>query len=299
MLKLKDFRPTPAEKLWLQAIYDNGGIPDPQTFKVKFHDKLPKDFDYRNLHSAFIWDNRLNVLGIWLLNPKDKIFENLDKVIKAIRAEIRNKPKLESITAVKVSELTGISVENSKEALGCLGHFGGFWSSAHNSNPDAGFGHETIGFGGTDHIDAYLNYTDIRTLLEKTWDKFRIDLYIRPDEAKTKTETDKPCLCYTKLCHSVFYGDEIWSFHGNAAQVVQILIRAFLTGLKEVNIKDIHNSTPEEIESQQLSQIFKRADKNEDWKKLVVEGRVKGFYRINPEYLKNGVSEIDLTPKKV
>ena len=291
MIQFKDLKLTDAESLWLKAIYENGGIPEPKVFKVKLYDQLPKNFDYTNLHRAFLWDNRLNILGIWLVNPKDETFENVDKVIKAIRAEILKNPKIENITAQKVSELTGISVQNSKEALGRLGTFGGYWSSASNTGTD--FGYETIGFSGDGHIDVYLNYQDLPTLLEEIWKKYRLDLYIRPESAPQPQ--GKTQLCFTKLGHTVIFGKEKWMFHSNAAQVVRILIRAVQQGIPQVHIEEIHSSLPKEIQSQSLSQIFKKREKDAAWKKLVIPGSGKGFWQINPQYLENGVREIDLT----
>jgi hypothetical protein len=293
MLAFRDLKLTNAETLWLKAIYENGGIPDPNTFKVKFHDQLSAGFNFQALDRTFLWDNRLNIFGIWISNPEDKLIKNLDRVIKSIRTKIEENPKLASITAEEVSKLTGISVIDAELTLGHLGHHPGFWSSARGKGPE--YGQELIEFSGSDHIDSYLNYKDIPTLLEQTWAKFRMDLYIRPDQ-ETPQDKEKPPLCHTKLCNSIFIGEEIWSFHTNAAQVVRVLIEAHKNGFKEIHIDEIHASLPKEIESQSLSQIFKRADGNTAWKKLVIQGPSgKGFYQINPAYLQNGVREISLT----
>jgi hypothetical protein len=97
---------------------------------------------------------------------------------------IQKNPKLQSITAEEISTLTGISVKTAKGTLGHLGHHPGFWSSARGTGGE--FGQEVIGFSGDAHIDVYLNYKDISSLLEETWEKFRMDLYIRPDQANLK-----------------------------------------------------------------------------------------------------------------
>ena len=290
MLRLQDLQLTPPEKLWLQAIYDNGGIPDHQTFKVKFHGQLPKEFNQANLNRTFLWgESRLNVFGTWLLNPKDELFGNLDRVIKVIADEIRKNPKFESITAQRVSEITGIPVEKSEVVLGHLGHLGGFLTTANGS--DGGFGYKSIGFSGTGHIDAYLNYTDTLTLLEEVWKRYRQDLYIRPEIIR---ETGETRLCYSKLCHVVVFGKKKWSFHTNAAKVVRILVETYKRGLPEIHIDEIHSYLPKEIQSDSLSQIFK-SHKGESWKELVITGPSgKGFWQLNPKYLEKGVEEIDL-----
>ena len=290
MLRLQDLQLTPPEKLWLQAVYDNGGIPDPQTFKVKFHGQLPKEFNYTNLNRAFLWgESPLNVFGIWLLNPNDELFGNLDKTIKTIAAEIRKNPKFVSINAEKVSELTGIQVEKVKEVLGHLGQLGGFLTGATGSGN--GFGIEAISFSGAGYIDAYLNYTDTLTLLEEVWKRYRQDLYIRPEIIR---ETGETRLCYSKLCHVVVFGKKKWSFHTNAAKVVRILVQTYKRGLPEIHIDEIHGYLPKEIQSDSLSQIFK-SHKGESWKELVITGiSGKGFWQLNPKYLEKGVEEIDL-----
>ena len=140
-----------------------------------------------------------------------------------------------------------------------------------------------------------MNYKDIPTLLEEIWSKFRMDLYIRPEQTEITSKKDKQQLCHTTLCNSVFFGDEIWSFYPNAAQVVKVLIDAHKKGFKEIHINEIHGCLPKEIESQSLSQIFKRTDKNTAWKKLVINGPSgKSFYQITPKYLKSGVKEMIL-----
>ena len=293
VLLFKNLNLSKAESLWLKAVYENNGIPDPKTFKVKFHGQLPEGFNFQALDRTFLWDNRLNIFGIWISNPKDKLFKYLDKVIKAIKAKIRENPNLEFISVEELSKLTGISVSDTKLTLGHLGHHPGFSLSGSGKGDE--FGYDLIGFSGIDYLDGYLDYKDIPTLLEQTWAKFRMDLYIRPDQEPDQ-DKDKPQLCHTKLCNSIFFGEEIWSFHSNSAQVVRVLIEAHKKGFKEIHMDQIHASLPKEIESQSLSQIFKRADGNTAWKKLVIQGPSgKGFYRINPDYLQNGVREISLS----
>lgn len=297
MILFKDLKLTKSEILWIKTIYENNGVPNPQAFKVELFGKIPEGFEFNNLHRTFLWDNHLNMFGIWLINPKDPIFTLMDKVIKSIGEKFKKDPEMNSITAKEVTKLTKTPINDSENALGYLGQHGGFWSGGSNSK-GAVFGFEEISFSKDgSNADAYLHYKDIPTLLEQTWAKFRLDLYIRPNEAETTEEQDKPKLRHTSLCNSVIYGKEIWTFHNNSAQVVQVLIKSYLNGLPDLSIREIHNNLPKEIESQSLSHIFKRADKNEDWKKLIVDGPSgKGFYRINPDYLNNGIIEIDLKP---
>ena len=172
-LKLKDF-----ELLWLKAIYENGGIPDANTFKVKLFGKLPIGFNYTNIHRTFLSDNWLNLFGLWVLNSENKVFKNLDLTIRAIKAEIQNNPKLNSISSLRISNLTGISIEEAKETLGNLVQHPGFWSSGSGAEK----GMDVIGFSGDAYIDLYLNYKDVPTLLGETWEKFGLSSYIRPPE---------------------------------------------------------------------------------------------------------------------
>ncbi len=292
MLFLKDLKLSKPEMLWLKAIYANEGVPDPATFKVNLYGEIPAGFKYENLHRAFVTDNLLNLLGIWVVNSKDTVFENLDKVIKAIRIELRKNPNLKSISAVRISELTEISVEASKEALGHLGYYGTFWSSG-TRNTGGEFGQDQIGFSGDEHIDVYLNYKDIQSLLGEAWVKFRLDLRLYPNQGNSLGES-KTQLCYSKLCNVVMFGKKKWSFHSNAAKVVRILFETFLKNLPEIHIDEIHAYLPKEIQSDSLSQIFK-SHKGESWHELVIAGPSgKGFWQLNPKYLENSVREIDL-----
>lgn len=131
--------------------------------------------------------------------------------------------------------------------------------------------------------------------MDKTWEEMHLFAYLRPEGIKDTAE-GKAKLSYTKLCHMVSYGREKWSFHTNAAKVVKVFIRAYIKGVKEMHINDIHENLPEELQSQSLSQIFKKRDKDAAWKKLIIDGPSgRGFYQLNPKYLENGLEEIDLS----
>lgn len=291
-MRFKDLRLTPSEKLWLKAIYENGGIPDVKTFRVRLHGQLPVDFNHETLQRCFVFDNRLNLYGIWVINPKDRVFGRVDKLIKAIRGRIQRNPRLETLTAKDLSEETVIPVTETEEALGHLIKLHGFQAGARLK---AGrFGVEEISLGGDEYIGRYLGYKDIPSLLEGCWNASWIPAVFHPKPAKT-SEAGKTKLRYTKQCHTVSCGKEKWAFH-NGSQVIKVLIAAFKKGVSEMHIDDIWESLPEGLRGQPLSQIFKQRDKDAAWKKLVVPGPSgKGFYQLNPEYLENGVEEIDLS----
>jgi hypothetical protein len=140
-----------------------------------------------------------------------------------------------------------------------------------------------------------LGYKDIPTLLEACWNASWIPAVFHSKPLKT-SEEGKTRLRYTKLCYTVSYGREKWSFHTNAAKVVKVFIRAYKKGIQEMHINEIHENLPEELQSQSLSQVFKKRDKDAAWKKLIVDGPSgRGFYQLNPKYLENGLEEIDLS----
>jgi hypothetical protein len=291
-MKFKNLKLSKPEKLWLQTIYGNGGIPDVKTFKVRLHGQLPPDFNHETLQRCFVFDNRLNLYGIWILNQKDPVFGRVDKLIKAIRERIRKNPRLETLTAQELSEETGIPVPETEEALGHLIKLHGFQAGARST---AGkFGVEEIKLGGDEYIGRYLGYKDIPNLLEISWNASWIPAVFHPKPAKFPEE-GKTKLRYTKQCHTVSCGKEKWAFH-NGAQVIKVLIAAFKKGALEIHIDDIHEKLPEGLQGQPLSQIFKQRDKDAAWKKLIIQGLSgKGFYQLNPKYLENGIEEIDLS----
>lgn len=105
-------------------------------------------------------------------------------------------------------------------------------------------------------------------------------------------EIDPGKLCYTPLCHSVYFGGKAWAFH-NGAQVVRVVVDAYLKGMTDIHIDDIRAGIPANLEGVPLSQIFKTNKKDAAWKELIVDGPSgKGFYRLNPAYVENGVKEI-------
>jgi len=106
-------------------------------------------------------------------------------------------------------------------------------------------------------------------------------------------ELDPTKLCYTALCHTLYFGGKTWKFH-NGAKVVRVLIDAHQRGLEDIHIDEIEAALPSALHGLPLSQIFKSSAKDATWKDLVVAGHGKGFYRINPAYLENGIKEIRL-----
>jgi hypothetical protein len=292
-MQFKDLRLTPPEKLWLKAIYENDGIPDVKTFKVRLHGQLPADFNHETLQRCFVFDNRLNLYGIWAINPKDRVFGRVDKLIKAIRGRIQKNPRLETLTAKELSEETGIPVTETEEALGHLIKLHGFQAGARSKG--GSFGVEEIKLGGDEYIGRYLGYKDISNLLDISWNASWIPAVFHPKPAKT-SEDGKTKLRYTKQCHTVSYGREEWTFHSNAARVVRVLFLAHQKGIRETHINEIRAELPKESQSDSLSQVFKKRDKDAAWKNLIIQGPSgKGFYQLNSKYLENGIEEIDLS----
>jgi len=50
----KDHPLTDAERLWLEAAYEDGPLFDPKIAKVRLHDKLPKGFDPKKIDGRFL-----------------------------------------------------------------------------------------------------------------------------------------------------------------------------------------------------------------------------------------------------
>lgn len=163
----KNHKLTEAERLWMKEIYTNKDF-DFKLARVKLFDKLPKNFNPRDIDKRFLTDGKnLTFLGVWNVDPDSDIIKHVDKVIIAIKDLIFKQPGLESVTAEQISKGTGIDQHSVEAAFYNMRHLDSFISSATESTTKSGYTQITL--SGDDGYNAYLRYEDIDGLLERIY----------------------------------------------------------------------------------------------------------------------------------
>ncbi|MCL4322602.1 MAG: hypothetical protein M1273_08335 [Deltaproteobacteria bacterium] len=151
------------EKIWLNAIYNNlNENTDLIDIKVKLHDLLPKDFNYKSIDQRLCYENHLTLIGIWHIDDKTPIFNNITNIILDIKKLILENSKTDQITAKDIANRIGIDEHNVEKGLYLMSDMGRFWSSAGGS----GNGFSSISIRQDYIYDTYLNFDNIEDLME-------------------------------------------------------------------------------------------------------------------------------------
>jgi hypothetical protein len=68
------------EKSWLIEILKlNFSKVDLKSLKVKLWDYIPKDFEPANIDRRLVRDNRLTLVGLWYVDPNNRLFNHVSK----------------------------------------------------------------------------------------------------------------------------------------------------------------------------------------------------------------------------
>lgn len=166
----KDHKFSEAEILWMKEAHQTEKF-DPKIAKIKLRDKLPKQFNPKNIDSRFLIDGKkLTLLGRWHVDPKSTFFEIVEKVILGIRGIIFDKPGIDKISSELISSKTGLEKQRVEIALSNLNLYGRFYNSVQYAENSA---HITlIGLSGDDAYDAYLEFENIDQLLDETYKRY-------------------------------------------------------------------------------------------------------------------------------
>lgn len=128
----KQLKFSDAEKFWLTEIMEANFSPiNAKSMKIRLWDKLPTDFNPKEVDWRLIHDNRLTLIGLWHVEPNSPIFSHVSKTIEVTRDLIKKNHDIKEVTAKEIAELVGITEREAEIALMLVcdlpGFFGG-WS---------------------------------------------------------------------------------------------------------------------------------------------------------------------------
>lgn len=152
-----------SQRLWLSEIFK--GNTSRRKIRARLWKQLELDFDPNSIDKSLLWGATLSLIGIWYIDSKSALFEQVDKLIKTIREQIISDPDLESISSEELSELTAIPKEEVELALHYMCQLGHFFSSASGESGKPGY--TKLDFLDENAFDDYLRYQSLDQLLEE------------------------------------------------------------------------------------------------------------------------------------
>lgn len=168
----KNHKLSDEEILWIKEIYQSKEF-DSRVARVKLKDKLSKGFNPKKIDNRFVLEGKhLTALGVWLADPKSLILQHIESVIVCIRHLIIKNPGIVTITAKQVSDETGIEEPLIAIAFRNLSGLGRFFSSATGSSEEKGY--SKIELSADDAYDAYLEFENLESLLERFYERQEI-----------------------------------------------------------------------------------------------------------------------------
>lgn len=150
-----------SEKLWLKEMYL---CKDVKKAKVTLWGKLSENFNPQEIDNKLFRNDHLTLIGIWHVNPKNPVFEQVDEIIKSIKELININPGIDKITASEISKKTEIKERDVEIGLYLMSEIGRFFSSAEGISK--GIGYSSLKFSANEY-DEYLAYNNLDDLMEK------------------------------------------------------------------------------------------------------------------------------------
>jgi hypothetical protein len=167
--KVPIYKLRPAEKLWLQEVYNhfqkNQRVTYRQVWK-KLNGKIPSNFRPVNINKNLISADgeHITLLGIMaLLNHLD-ILDDINKIVNQVKRIILEKPEIEEIDVRDISRNLTVTNTHVGLLLYLIRPFGSFWRSATTENNTYAF--KSIEIGKESGVFyQYINFESIEQLI--------------------------------------------------------------------------------------------------------------------------------------
>jgi hypothetical protein len=149
-------------KLWLCELFKiNFNKVDAKHLKVKLWNKISPQFNPTKIDYKLVRGNRLTLLGLWYIDPKNLLFGTFEKVLGCLKDIINNNPDLDSIDSNSVASSLNISERDVKIIFTFMWDFsfcsGGSQLPGEVIFNSIKFGPESISF---DNILAFTNLNE-------------------------------------------------------------------------------------------------------------------------------------------
>lgn len=158
--------------LWLNEIYEEQFRKiDGNYLRIKLREKLPRNYDNKKIPYQLVRDNRLTLIGLWLINPNDKYLYVAEKIVLFIREQMEAMPDSEhKYHCTQVAARLNFTEDDVRIAFNLLFDFHLF-SGATHSNAIHGFNEVTIQ-KEFHSIEKILYFNSIYNLMDEEYKQY-------------------------------------------------------------------------------------------------------------------------------
>ncbi len=158
------------EKVWLnELLKQNFNKVDLKKTKVKVWGKVSKNFDPSKIDYRLARDNRLTLVGLWHIDPENKLFNYSKRVIYEVKSQILKNQKSKIINSGSLSQSLKIGLREVQITLTLLNDLGFFSGGSHQS--DVIIFNEVHFYQDHTGYDMFLSYTSFEESIEQFYNR--------------------------------------------------------------------------------------------------------------------------------
>lgn len=144
---------------------------DSNYIRIKLRAKLSRNYDNKKISYQLVRDNRLTLIGLWLINPKDKYLSVAEKIVLFIREQMEAMPDSEQkYHCTQVAARLNLAEDDVRITFQLLFDFHLF-SGATHSTAIHGFNEVTI-HKEFHSIEKILYFSDIYKLMDEEYKQY-------------------------------------------------------------------------------------------------------------------------------
>ncbi len=249
--KFKQHKLSNGERIWLTELYKNSGNKiDVNVLKVKLWEKLPEDFDPQKFGYHFVDNYGLTLIGLWHIDPNNKLFNISDKVMRDIKVVIIENPNIDRVKATDLAQRIYEDLDDIEVALRLLYGLHLFFGSASSISSSSGY-HEVGFLHDESKFDKILRYKS----LEESMDEFYL-----------KTKPKKELKSQVRVIKSKKENKNVWDIIENEYDVSKPSFG------KKINF--VKDRFKREIIFRDISQAFELAEAGFSKPSVILSGSI-------------------------
>ncbi len=165
--KFKQHKLSDSERIWLTELYKNKGNEiDVNVLKVKLWEKLPEDFDPQKIGYHFADNNGLTLIGLWHIDPNNKLLDISDKVMRDLKGVNNRNPNIDSVKGIDLAQRINEDLDDIEVALRLLFGLHLFFGSASSISNNSGY-HEVGFMHDESKFDKILRYKSLKESMDE------------------------------------------------------------------------------------------------------------------------------------
>lgn len=171
-LLLPTFHISENDRLWLTTLLKSSWNNKKMTYrqiKAALKDKLPRNYDPKNISLDLLSDNgeEITILGITQAEKSEEVLKKCDKILMAIQNILLESPVDQKVYASKISELSGLPINEISFLLNVMYINPGLFSSAGSSEGPDYFGYQYVEFDDAKYRAILQIDNTLQAILEK------------------------------------------------------------------------------------------------------------------------------------